>query len=876
MGHSDHRSLSKPYPHCGSALHAACPPCEAQPPLRNNYFFGKLMDVPDFDVEQLYVVEKFKRHHARLHGAGVVCGLEVVQHPIAACRNRYVIVKPGSALDCCGNEILVLDNETIDLQTFPKVVDLSKPAADGRTDDKDHVLQLCLRYRECPTEEVPVLYDECGCDDTRCAPNRILESYSFDLLVDPPLPAPVIPNAPGLSWDTTIALAGAHSIVAHHTSLRLYVAADQQPSGGLIEQYQLATLAPLAPRVFATRVLGAAINADGTRLYVAVAGATNADATQLHTIDTTSASAFSTGATAPVDIPLSAGASAVQLAVLPGGGLVTIVVNGVATQSALQVWNTGGATPVATVGRSATVSATLVGASLGSDGRLYSGARAGAVQHFDPAVNGLDPQSITVTSSDVMAFAIGQSTGPDVLIWLEGTNKRIQQAKLDGTGAHSATFADKPVALALDNGARTAFVLTQGVTSESVQSVDLHRLAAGAPNLLGPALVIGPPPAAATTGIGRPLLVLDDKLFASYADGVAVLDFAANECGATLAPHACPHCATADCIVLTTIVGYRPGFALEDVSVPPSDPMADTAAKIARLDNLLGRVVVPSVADLAAAVQCLLERGVGAVGSQGPPGNDGNQGEAGKGIDAVTTQFVPFTQPGSAQLTGTTLNLVIPKGRDGADGRPGDGLDWDLPHICDFNWQHGNWQLNERLQVPERGLRLVVAFDTQVVASDLNPISIRVQARPLDQQAGGPLQWWYDLDLENNKFGKIEPGRLETDCDSASKFTTVDGTAMATAVQLTLLKFNSVTRRRARLRVLINGDFVRGIHHKSGELRALDADHLPKLYRPSPPGLPRSGEKPRWMERGDERYTGDGVEGGMFESVFEVEVSTDQ
>src|SRR6185369_12753270 len=49
----------------------------------------------------------------------------------------------------------------------------------------------------CPTEDVPVLYDECGCDDTKCAPNRILESFRFDVLVDPPLAeADLIGEAP--------------------------------------------------------------------------------------------------------------------------------------------------------------------------------------------------------------------------------------------------------------------------------------------------------------------------------------------------------------------------------------------------------------------------------------------------------------------------------------------------------------------------------------------------------------------------------------------------------------------------------------------------------------------------------------------------------
>jgi hypothetical protein len=856
MGHSDHRPFSEHCPQCGSALHAACLPCEPQTPLRNNYFFGKLMDVPDFDVEQLYVVEKFKRHHARLHGAGVVCGLEVVQHPIAACRNRYAIVKPGSALDCCGNEILVLDDETIDLQSFPKVADLSKPAADGSIDDKNHVLQLCLRYCECPTEEIPVLYDECGCDDTRCAPNRILESYSFDLLVDPPLPTPVIPNAPGLAWDATIALAGAQSIAAHHTSLRLYVAADQLPSGGLIEQYQLATLAPLAPRTFATRVLGLAINADGTRLYAAVAGATNADATQLHTIETTSASAFSTGSTAPVDIPASAGASTVRLALLPGGDLVTIVVNGAATQSTLQVWNTG-ATPVATAGRSATASAALVGASLGSDGRLYSATPAGAIQHFDPAANGLDPKSNTVTSSDVTAFAIGRSTGPDVLIWLEGTNKRIQQAKLDGTDARSAAFTDKPMALALDNGAKTAFVLTQGATSESVQSVDLHRLALGAANAVGPATLIGAPASAATTGIGRSLLVLDDKLFASYLDGVAVLDVDAADCGATLAPHACPHCATPDCIVLATIVGYRPGFALDDVSVPPADPIDDTTAKIARIDNLLGRVVVPSVADLAAAVKCLLEHG-GTGGGAGPQGPPGPQGPAGsQGGAGPQGPAGPQGEPG-------------PQGGPGPQGPPGEGLDWDLPHICDFNWPH-----DKQISLPTSGvLQLVVTFDTKIVAQDLNKHSIRVLVRHPDERLGILLDCWCDYNFDNRENGAIEPGRVEVDCNSKSKFTPgADANGMATAVQLTLLRIRQVaasTGGVASLRVLINGDFVRGVHHKTSQLRALDADHLPKLEPPSPPGPPQPGVTPDWMQTVDKRFTGDGIEGGLFESWLDV------
>src|SRR5262249_9632756 len=139
---------------------------------------------------------------------------------------------------------------------------------------QNHVLQFCIRYRECPTEDVPVLFDECGCDDTRCAPNRILETYAFEVALDPQLPEPVAPHSPTLDWTATLALADAQSVVVNEPTARLYVAANLAPSGGIIQQYNLQTLAPLAPKTFATPVLAMAVNDDGSRLFAVVAGAT--------------------------------------------------------------------------------------------------------------------------------------------------------------------------------------------------------------------------------------------------------------------------------------------------------------------------------------------------------------------------------------------------------------------------------------------------------------------------------------------------------------------------------------------------------------------------------------------------------------------------
>src|SRR5689334_7337081 len=54
----------------------------AQPPEfdRVNCFYGQMLGVRDFQVEQEFFHEKAKLHNRALHGHGVVCGLEVEHH----------------------------------------------------------------------------------------------------------------------------------------------------------------------------------------------------------------------------------------------------------------------------------------------------------------------------------------------------------------------------------------------------------------------------------------------------------------------------------------------------------------------------------------------------------------------------------------------------------------------------------------------------------------------------------------------------------------------------------------------------------------------------------------------------------------------------
>src|SRR5512147_266624 len=83
--------------------------------IRPQFFAGQLLTEEDLLLLNQYVVEKNRLHNRYLFGEGVACGLEVVEHP---CEPRKVIVNPGYALDCCGNDIVVPCPVELDIQVL--------------------------------------------------------------------------------------------------------------------------------------------------------------------------------------------------------------------------------------------------------------------------------------------------------------------------------------------------------------------------------------------------------------------------------------------------------------------------------------------------------------------------------------------------------------------------------------------------------------------------------------------------------------------------------------------------------------------------------------------------------------------------------------
>src|SRR4029453_14277615 len=81
----------------------------------------------------------------------------------------------------------------------------------------------------CLTENVPALFDECGCDDTACQPSRILDSFHLEALIDAP-DKPLDFGGVAMTWNTTLSLAGARAVAVHDESNRGYVLTGAAPA----------------------------------------------------------------------------------------------------------------------------------------------------------------------------------------------------------------------------------------------------------------------------------------------------------------------------------------------------------------------------------------------------------------------------------------------------------------------------------------------------------------------------------------------------------------------------------------------------------------------------------------------------------------------
>lgn len=133
---------------------------------RNNYFYGKLMSVADFQEEQNYFMNKLRLINRLIHGKGIVCGLKLT----ASKPEGMLQVNEGFALDGYGREIVLSKKFTCNLNQ------MYKPDEVGTRRD----LFVTIRYEETKVDPIPAI----GQEETES--NMILEDAKIEFDWIPP------------------------------------------------------------------------------------------------------------------------------------------------------------------------------------------------------------------------------------------------------------------------------------------------------------------------------------------------------------------------------------------------------------------------------------------------------------------------------------------------------------------------------------------------------------------------------------------------------------------------------------------------------------------------------------------------------------------
>ena len=144
--------------------------CSLQTFERNRYFYGKPMTVSDFEAEQSYLVGKHRYINRLVHGAGVLCGLQVALPAGFDAERPTVEVAEGAALDCCGNLIVNSRSSTVEIKgDF----------------DPEAVNYLFIKYAECSKQPVMLAANGSSCEEV-CCYNRIQETFEIVASTTPP------------------------------------------------------------------------------------------------------------------------------------------------------------------------------------------------------------------------------------------------------------------------------------------------------------------------------------------------------------------------------------------------------------------------------------------------------------------------------------------------------------------------------------------------------------------------------------------------------------------------------------------------------------------------------------------------------------------
>ncbi|NIM16377.1 MAG: hypothetical protein GTO45_30665 [Candidatus Aminicenantes bacterium] len=162
---------------------------------RNYFFYGKLMAVRDFEVEQGYMNEKRHLLTRLTSGTGIVCGLDGAEVYTDEENVKIKFKTGGFAVDYRGREIVVPADS--DRQVYIKEGQTKVNLT--RTDLETSLYYVYLEYNPVFAEPVNSAANPSSCEET-CCPNRVIEDFELVASTNDPGTTAIV--CPDLSEDT--------------------------------------------------------------------------------------------------------------------------------------------------------------------------------------------------------------------------------------------------------------------------------------------------------------------------------------------------------------------------------------------------------------------------------------------------------------------------------------------------------------------------------------------------------------------------------------------------------------------------------------------------------------------------------------------------
>jgi hypothetical protein len=681
---------------------------------RLNYFTGQFLTERDLKDEQGYQIGKHRQHNRYLHGYGAVCGLRVKEHPNPACRDRFVVLEPGLALDCHGREVVVPEAIYVDLQAALAAQKADPTMVVG--DSKNLLISLC--YSECKTEFVPALYADCGCNDTGCEASRIYEGFEVEakLVTDAQLPKSKLSDPTGvrLDWTSTLTTNKAVKVAIDPEHTRIYVVNAATPNQIMVydtDHYCLLKSISLAAAD--GQIIDLAVSANGKFLYVlryvettpavgATPGKGNYFLRVIQVKDTTTGIDLNPVVTIEIqttdpikDIPLSPGSSATPPHFAVGskdtsGKVVTLDVNATAPAKKIIVWTdritTAGADPALAVGVVNTAryyegdgAADSRSITINPDGSWFFVSGATSIQAFKVAsLVTASPVITTITIPNGDKPALMAVSGDSLWLYVVTESKKIYVFQvqetpalfpvLNTTGVDLGT--DTPIDLQVSPNGKWGYVLFKGVDDKGlVRVIDRDKLVSNPTEAVSVSIgVTANPRDLALAADGRKLYGAGEGKDQACG-GVSILNINEDQCQDLFwqSLDHCPECIET-CIPLAVVKGYIGGEVTDD-----------------KINNRI-RPLVPSTQTLQKLILCALNSKGESAPATPPTTTD-------SGVKSADAESVPATDPAAANFDPITGNIhfKIPRGQQGSPGQNGtngEGLEPELTQIVALNWIH--------------------------------------------------------------------------------------------------------------------------------------------------------------------------------------------